>query len=114
MLIHNTTFVEIEQNKVNSEIFRKHHAIYFPRFDTGKMEINIAERIGYSPIRWFIPTPNTEKGYIIRQNPRYVPSYKLALEKEDEDDDFFNLSPEERMKETLLRIRKTQKSVFDT
>ena len=114
LMIHNSTFVDVEQNKINSEIFHKHHAIYFPRFDLGNIEMNIAERIGHSPILWFIPTPNTEKGYLFRQNPNYVPSYQLTLNKgEENDDDFFNLTPEERMKETLIRIRQTNKSVFD-
>lgn len=103
LLIFNMTSVELENNRKNSQIFKKYGAAYFHRFDTGSIEMNIACRIGHNPLLWFIPTPNNEQGYKFRQNKHYVPAYELALNKEEEDDD--NLSPQERLTQAIKRSK---------
>lgn len=78
LLITNTTFVEMKENRRFQQIYSNHKITAYNRYHTGNIAGNIACRFGSNPLFWFLPTPNYDKGYIFEQNPLYVPVYKIA------------------------------------
>ena len=103
LLITNTTESESKKNKLEENIFKRHRKRFINKYNAGNAGGNIRCRFGSNALFWFLPTPNTDRGYIPEVNPLFTPPHEFAFHDNFEDD----LFPEADV------VRRTSKEVVE-